>query len=94
MSKLLPGIDVGTYSSKGVLVGANGAVVKTAVVENDTSIPQLGHPLPRPHAFHPADCAGKYPLRPAGTMSTRPFGEVKKNVKTTRNEPDFGIFRC
>ncbi len=42
MGKLLLGIDVGTYSSKGVLVDANGAVVKTAVVEHEMSVPHPG----------------------------------------------------
>jgi xylulokinase len=42
MSKLLLGIDVGTYSSKGVLVEADGALVKTAVVEHEMSIPHPG----------------------------------------------------
>lgn len=42
MSKLLLGIDVGTYSSKGVLVETNGTVVKTAVVEHEMSIPHPG----------------------------------------------------
>jgi xylulokinase len=42
MSGLLLGIDVGTYSSKGVLVETNGKVVKTAVVEHGMSIPHPG----------------------------------------------------
>lgn len=42
MSKLLLGIDVGTYSSKGVLVEADGKLVKTAVVEHEMSIPHPG----------------------------------------------------
>jgi len=42
MSNLLLGIDVGTYSSKGVLVETNGTVVKTAVVEHEMSIPHPG----------------------------------------------------
>ncbi len=42
MSKLLLGIDVGTYSSKGVLVKAEGTVVKTAMVEHEMSIPHPG----------------------------------------------------
>lgn len=42
MSNLLLGIDVGTYSSKGVLVELDGTVVKTAVVEHEMSIPHPG----------------------------------------------------
>lgn len=42
MSGLLMGIDVGTYSSKGVLVEENGKVVRTAVVEHEMSIPHPG----------------------------------------------------
>jgi len=42
MNKLLLGIDLGTYSSKGVLVETNGTVVKTAVVEHEMSIPHPG----------------------------------------------------
>ncbi len=42
MSGLLLGIDVGTYSSKGVLVEADGRVVRSAVVEHEMSIPHPG----------------------------------------------------
>lgn len=42
MTGLLLGIDVGTYSSKGVLVETNGTVVRTAVVEHEMSIPHPG----------------------------------------------------
>lgn len=42
MSGLLLGIDVGTYSSKGVLVEADGRVINTAVVEHSMSIPHPG----------------------------------------------------
>ena len=42
MSDLLLGIDVGTYSSKGVLVEADGTVLKTHVVEHNMDIPQQG----------------------------------------------------
>jgi xylulokinase len=42
MSGLLLGIDVGTYSSKGVLVEADGTVLKTHVVEHKMDIPQQG----------------------------------------------------
>ncbi|MEN8173065.1 MAG: FGGY family carbohydrate kinase, partial [Chloroflexota bacterium] len=42
MSGLLLGIDVGTYSSKGVLVEPNGTVLKTHVVEHKMDIPQPG----------------------------------------------------
>ena len=42
MSELLLGIDIGTYSSKGVLVNADGSLVKTAVVEHGMSIPHPG----------------------------------------------------
>lgn len=42
MSGLLLGIDVGTYSSKGVLVEPNGRVAKTAVVEHEMAIPHPG----------------------------------------------------
>lgn len=42
MPELLLGIDVGTYSSKGVLVQADGIVLKTHVVEHTMDIPQAG----------------------------------------------------
>lgn len=42
MAELLLGIDVGTYSSKGVLVTPAGEVVKSAVVEHGLDIPQAG----------------------------------------------------
>lgn len=42
MSGLFLGIDVGTYSSKGVLVAPDGNVLKTQVVEHDLSIPHPG----------------------------------------------------
>jgi xylulokinase len=42
MSGLLLGIDVGTLSSKGVLVEADGTLVRTAVVEHEMSIPHPG----------------------------------------------------
>lgn len=41
-NKLLLGIDVGTYSSKGVLVTPDGDIVRSHVVEHDMSIPQPG----------------------------------------------------
>ncbi len=42
MSGLLLGIDVGTYSSKGVLVAADGTLLKTVVVEHEMSVPHPG----------------------------------------------------
>lgn len=42
MSGLLLGIDVGSYSSKGVLVEPSGNVLKTWVVEHEMSIPHSG----------------------------------------------------
>lgn len=42
MSRLLLGIDVGTYSSKGSLVEPDGTLVKAAVVEHEMSIPHPG----------------------------------------------------
>jgi len=42
MSQLLLGIDVGTYSSKGVLVRPDGQVLKTHVVEHTMDIPRPG----------------------------------------------------
>lgn len=42
MPELLLGIDVGTYSSKGVLVKPDGQVVKTAVVEHTIDMPYPG----------------------------------------------------
>lgn len=42
MSDLLLGIDVGTYSSKGVLVEPDGHVLKTHVVEHTMDIPRPG----------------------------------------------------
>jgi len=42
MSNLLLGIDVGTYSSKGVLTDPGGAILKKHVVEHSVSFPQPG----------------------------------------------------
>ena len=42
MSGLLLGIDVGTYSSKGVLTEADGTVLKTHIVEHKMDMPQQG----------------------------------------------------
>jgi xylulokinase len=42
MSVLLLGIDVGTYSSKGVIVSPDGRVLKTYVVAHDMDIPHPG----------------------------------------------------
>jgi xylulokinase len=42
MSNILLGIDIGTYTSKGVLVEADGIIAKTALVEHEMSIPQPG----------------------------------------------------
>lgn len=42
MQRLLLGIDVGTYSSKGVLVELNGTMVKSAVIDHEMSIPHPG----------------------------------------------------
>lgn len=42
MNGLLLGIDVGSYSSKGVLVEPSGNVLKTQVVEHEMSIPHSG----------------------------------------------------
>lgn len=42
MSQLLLGIDVGTYSSKGVLVEPDGTVLRSHVVEHEMEIPRPG----------------------------------------------------
>jgi xylulokinase len=42
MTDLLLGIDVGTYSSKGVLAKPDGAVLKTFITEHTMDIPQPG----------------------------------------------------
>jgi xylulokinase len=42
MSKLLLGIDIGTYSSKGVLVEPDGNIVRSHVVEHTMSMPRPG----------------------------------------------------
>jgi xylulokinase len=42
MSTLLLGIDVGTYSSKGVLVEPNGNILRTYSIEHNISIPHPG----------------------------------------------------
>jgi xylulokinase len=42
MGNLLLGIDVGTYSSTGVLVEIEGTVLKTHVIEHEMAIPQPG----------------------------------------------------
>src|SRR3954466_13631513 len=39
---LLLGIDIGSYSSKGVLVTGDGRVLKTAVVDHEISFPRPG----------------------------------------------------
>lgn len=43
MSRYLIGIDVGTYSSKGVLTDLDGNIIETATVAHDISIPSVGH---------------------------------------------------
>jgi len=42
MSSLLLGLDVGTYSSKGVLVSPDGEVLRSAVVEHGLELPRPG----------------------------------------------------
>lgn len=42
MSELLLGIDVGTYSSKGVLVDPDGMVMRQHVVEHSMEVPRAG----------------------------------------------------
>jgi len=42
MGELLLGIDIGTYSSKGVLVTAAGEVLRSAVVEHGLELPRPG----------------------------------------------------
>lgn len=42
MSNLLLGIDVGTFSSKGVLANPDGTVLKTHVAEHFMDIPHPG----------------------------------------------------
>lgn len=42
MGDLLFGIDVGTYSSKGVLVDSGGALLKSHVVPHTVDFPQPG----------------------------------------------------
>ena len=42
MGQLLLGIDVGTYSSKGVLVAPDGAVLRSHVVDHEMAIPHPG----------------------------------------------------
>ncbi len=42
MSQLLLGIDVGTYSSKGVLVEPTGKVLKSCVIDHQMEIPKPG----------------------------------------------------
>lgn len=49
MSDLLLGIDIGTYSSKGVLCRSNGTIVAEALAEHEMSIPKPGY------AEHDAD---------------------------------------
>jgi len=43
MSKLLLGIDIGTYSSKGVLCRPNGDIIAEARADHDISIPKPGY---------------------------------------------------
>lgn len=40
MAQLLLGIDVGTYSSKGVLVEVDSTVLKSHIVERTVDIPR------------------------------------------------------
>jgi xylulokinase len=55
MGKLLLGIDIGTYSSKGVLCRPNGEIIAQAVVEHGISIPQPGFAEHDPDAIWWAD---------------------------------------
>jgi len=43
MAELLLGIDIGTYSSKGVLCRADGTILAEARAEHDMSIPKAGY---------------------------------------------------
>ena len=43
MSQLLLGIDIGTYSSKGVLCRPNGTIIAEARTDHDLSIPKSGY---------------------------------------------------
>ncbi len=43
MSELLLGIDIGTYSSKGVLCQTNGKIIAEARADHDISIPKPGY---------------------------------------------------
>ena len=43
MADLLLGVDVGTYSSKGVLTTLEGVIIKTLTVPHDISMPHPGH---------------------------------------------------
>ena len=42
MGQLLLGIDVGTYSSKGVLVEPDGTLLKSHIVEHGMAMPRPG----------------------------------------------------
>ncbi len=42
-NKLLMGVDVGTYSSKGVLVTINGEILRQHIIPHEISMPQAGH---------------------------------------------------
>ena len=42
MGELLLGIDIGTYSSKGILVNPSGEVLKSCVVDHEMDIPRPG----------------------------------------------------
>ena len=43
MSELLLGIDIGTYSSKGVLCQTDGKIIAEARANHDISIPKPGY---------------------------------------------------
>ena len=42
MAELLLGVDIGSYSSKGVLVTPDGEVLASATVEHEMSLPRPG----------------------------------------------------
>lgn len=65
---LLLGIGVGTYSSKGVLVQADGTLVKTPVAEHEMSVPHPGWAEQEPDVVWQGDVVKIRPQRTSGAL--------------------------
>lgn len=73
---LLLGIDIGTYSAKGVLCTPAGDVLATATIEHDLSIPRPGWAEHDPDRVWWGECAGLCRMLLSGRYSGADVGAV------------------